>query len=278
MTKKNEVANPVRQSLKGKTEAERMMIGYKEGLKKLLPKAMPAETWLENAMLLCRDPKLRVCTPISLLGTIIGAAKLGLSLDPNMGHLAVVPFNEKAGKTAVLIPMYRGYIELARRGGVQRVNVNEVYDNDEINIDLGSGLPPTHRPWWDLGKDESGELRLAYCVAYMPDGSPLVTYMHRKEILKRRDVSKAYNYDKEGSIWVKWEPEQWMKTVIRKARKYWPQTPMLSLAGTMDDYADIGKDQAKLVNVEVVKEEEEPITVGTMDFFRRLLPFFALLH
>jgi recombination protein RecT len=76
------------------------------------------------AVMVNNNEMLKKCDTTSVISAAIIAASLDLSLDPNLGMAALVPF---AGKAQFQI-MYKGLIQLSiRTGQYSRIGVTEIY-------------------------------------------------------------------------------------------------------------------------------------------------------
>lgn len=190
-----------------------------------------------------KDKALTNCTMASKLLAVAECARLGLVPDKNLGHVYLVPY----GKTATMILGYKGLIELARRSGqVRRVFAQEVYDNDDFSVNLGSGEPPDHRPWWQpdthMSATEPGEIIAAYCVATMATGETMVEVVPRGHIDAIRNRSKAGG----SGPWKTDFAIMARKTAVRRASKMWPLSP------------ELGATLARAVRVDERAEEDRP--------------------
>ena len=79
------------------------------------------------------NPDLQNCDFASIVSCGLLANALDLSLSPQLGYAYAIPFdNKKTGvKTAVFVPGYRGFIQLALRSGkYEKINVIEVKDGE----------------------------------------------------------------------------------------------------------------------------------------------------
>jgi len=242
------------------TNARAMLEGYREGIRKMLPKAIGYDRFMEMAIFLISDRALQQCDQLSLFLGIAGCAKLGLEPDPNMGQAYLVPY---AGKAKLIIG-YKGFIELARRSGiVSGIRASVVYTNDEFDYDAGLVEKLTHRPYWMLKKDDPGEMFAAYCVAELNGAiKPQVCVMPASEILKIKKQALANKKNIADSPWTKHEPEMWKKTVIKRGSKLWPQSPQVAAAVRMDERGEMGEEQFKEVQAEIIPEAP-PMPEGT---------------
>ncbi len=209
-----------------------------------LPANIDADRFQAFSLAVLRDPALAECSEKSKLLALVDCAKLGLYPDKNLGHVWLVPFNNNVGtyrdpkweKQVTLIPGYQGYIELARRSGVVRsVHTDIVHEEDTFRVwtdDGGRHILHEPDPFALLG--ERGKPVGVYCIATMADGSRQIETMSYTAVLAIKARSKA---SKSGP-WVTDEDMMARKTVVRRARKYWPQSPELAQFGAMDDKLD----------------------------------------
>lgn len=193
---------------------------------------------------LANSHELAKCDPRSVVIAIYGCAVLGLIPDKTLGHVYVIPRKVKGGgQAATLMPGYRGYMELARRGGkISYIDARVVYTNDDFDVRHGTNPGITHRPWFTLGRDKAGEPWAAYCVAKLV-GEDLYQFdvMTRAEIEAAKKSSEGAN--KDWSPWVQHPAEMWRKTVVRRASKYWPLETDLARAVAWDEQRDRGERQ-----------------------------------
>jgi recombination protein RecT len=111
---------PVQQNtLKGILSQESVKKRFEEILK-----SKAASFTANLAVMVNNNEMLRKCDTTSVISAAIIAASLDLSLDPNLGMAALVPFS---GKAQFQI-MYKGLIQLSiRTGQYSRIGVTEIY-------------------------------------------------------------------------------------------------------------------------------------------------------
>lgn len=227
------------------SERERQELSVAKMLE-LLPGNLDSDRFKAFALAVLRDPNLAGCTEQSKLLALADCAKLGLYPDRNLGHVWLVPFNKsiKVGnqwrkeKQVTLIPGYQGYIELARRSGaVKSVHTGVVYQKDldqnrfrSWTDDSGRHIHHEPAPF----EEDRGKVVGVYCVATLTDGRPQIEVMSWAEVQAIKNRSKS----KDDGPWVTDELQMARKTVLRRARKYWPQSPELALLGNYDDEQD----------------------------------------
>lgn len=183
--------------------------------------AMPRHITPERLIAICircfrKTPKLFECNPVSILDAIGQAAALGLEPDGVLGHAYLVPY----GDECVLIPGYKGLIDLCRRSGnVSEVHLECVYEGDEFSY--SKGLKPTlhHVPNDASSQDDDEKITHVYVVVRLRDGGVQFDVWprakvegHKKKYSQgwRRAASK-----KKDSPWhTNWK-EMAMKTVLR---------------------------------------------------------------
>jgi recombination protein RecT len=210
-----------------------------------LPKHLSADRMLRISMTsIRRTPALLSCTRQSLAGAIIQAAQLGLEPDGVLGHAYLVPYKD----VCTLIVGYKGLIDLARRSGqLSTIFARVVYSNDQFEYAYGLTERLEHIP---SNAKDPGEMKFAYAVATLKDGSRQFECMSKREIEAIRDRSPA---GKSGP-WVTDTAEMWKKTVLRRLCKMLPASVEMARAVALDEHADLGLPQQleDVVDAEIV--------------------------
>ena len=194
--------------------------------------ALPETTNSKTFMRLCltelsRNPKLQMCTSISLLGSFIEIAQLGLSPDSTMQECHLIPYGDKC--TVQL--NYRGLIKLATNDGrISHIEPFLIHENDTFDYQMGFKPKLTHKlP--PFGEDR-GEIIGAYAVAHLRQKTavPPHVVMTKKEIEAIRDRKQKTN-----PIWNSDYGEMAKKTAIRRLCKLLPKTTELAQALAIED-------------------------------------------
>lgn len=216
-------------------------------IEKVIPHHLTPQKLLQVAVtVIRRNYMLMQCTKQSLLSSVMGAAILGLELEPVLGQAYLVPYKNKKGYLECqLIPGYRGYIALSKRSGsIHSVTANEVYSNDVFEYELGLTPKLKHIP----AEGNRGEFRGAYVVFEHKDGSPTFEYMPKERIDMVMNLSKSK--DQEGKVVGPWKDhynEMAKKTVIRHRAKYEPICIEFARARELEERALIGESQFDLL-------------------------------
>lgn len=216
------------------TTIANLLESKKGAIAQALPRHMDADRMVKVAWgSIRRTPALLKCSASSLVNAVIQAAELGLEPSNVMGHCYLVPF----GKEATLIVGYRGFIELAARGGQARYRpARVVYDCDHFVWQDGLHQVLEHTPG-ERSKDSRPTH--AYVVADFANGlPPMVDVMTFDEIETVRRQSKMPN----GPAWRDSWPEMAKKTVVRRMAKYVPMSPELQRAAAEDERRDMHPD------------------------------------
>lgn len=154
--------------------------------------------------------------PRSLLLAMVNLAATGLTLNPAHQYAYLVP-RDGAIKLDI---SYRGFIKIATdAGSILWAKAELVYEGDEF-VYHGPGREPEHNC------DPFGErkvIRGVYCIAKTADGSILCDTMTLAELEHVRNCSDAWVKKKAGP-WKDWPEEMMKKTVLKRARKTWPQS------------------------------------------------------
>jgi recombination protein RecT len=238
-----------------------------------LPKHMTAERMMRVALTAVqKSPRLKQCSPISIVGCVVQASQLGLEPDGVLGQCYMVPYNNYKTKQleAQLQIGYRGFITLARRSGeVSNVYPELVYECDIFRVQLGTDKRLIHEPNYDeptRGEvdPDTGELiglRGAYAVVKYKDAAIDFEYMPIIELNRIRASSKSI--DRADSPWNTAPAEMYRKCPIRKLAKRLPLSPELMKAAAHDEHVDAGV--AVSTAMELV-DLDEPIFQDTQDY------------
>jgi recombination protein RecT len=198
----------------------RSLLERKQTFQTLLPRGMEAEWFFgEVRVAVARAPGLADCTPVSVVDALTTCAQLGLSPSGRLGSAYLIPFKVRGVPTCTLVIGYRGYADLAYRSGdvasfhAQVVRAKDVWQYEE-------GLNPVlrHVP---SEESDAGDLRAAYSIARMRDGSTAHVVMLRREVLAIKARSRGSN----DGPWVTDEAEMWKKTAVRRLIKLLPLSP-----------------------------------------------------
>lgn len=207
---------------------------------------------------ICYDDKLRQCTQASLVGGVMEALKLGLTLGGPMQEAWLIPFKDNRSGTlkATFIIGYQGYRNIIDRGRtVLAMYPRVVHVGDVFSYKLGDDPRIFHDPPFALVKGE-GDVRAAYCVAVLRGNVKEREVMEKAEI----DAHRARSRAKDSGPWVTDYPAMALKTTIRKMAKYLPKSSeLLARALDLDERADRGVDQDfELEGVEVFDGSTTP--------------------
>lgn len=212
-------------------------------MQEVMPKHLDAERLVRiTTLAVQRTPDLLKCHPLSVLTSVMIAARLGLDTDGVLGSAYLVPFyNRKTDrKEAQLIIGYRGLIDLARRSGdVSFIESRLVYTNDHFTLDYGTGSI-SHVP--EL-KCERGEWYCCWAMATHADGTRQIEVMTRDEIDFIKNQSKAkYGpwFEDDNSY-----REMARKTVVRRLAKYLPLSPEMAVASLLQAGAEAGESNVR---------------------------------
>lgn len=188
-----------------------------ESLFQALPKQVRPER-LVSVFLGCvrKNPKLLDCKIESVMDALRKAADLGLEPGDALGFAYLVPYKDEC----VLLPGYKGLIDLSRRSGnVSTVFTEVVRDGDYFTYTRGHDPKMEHEP--SLADDRhTKRITHVYAVFKLRDGGVQWKVMTRAEIEHHKEKHSqswrnAEKYGKKDSTWhTDWEPMA-RKTVVR---------------------------------------------------------------
>jgi len=225
-----------------------MVRQYAADFREALPTHIKPETWLRVAIgALKRGKRIQLpsgewCTelelaasnnPAKFMAALLEAARLGL--EPGTDGYYLTPRKEKGRLEILGIVGYMGWIELMyRAGATASVIADVVYTNDVFAWTPGkhdTQDPPRWRgpqvyPFHDIDWDAEnrGQRKLVYAYAHMINGAvSRVVVLNRAQIAKIRKKSEGSSSD--YSPWNNWEDDMWLKSSIRRLRKWVPTSP-----------------------------------------------------
>ena len=225
-------------------------------IQQVLPKHLTAERMVRiTTAAVSRTPELLECTPLSIVQSVMVAARLGLECDGILGSAYLVPYrNKKTGqREAQLIPGYRGLVDLARRSGsVVNVWAHPVHENDTFEAEFGMEPKLRHVP--TMG--EPGRKIAVYACARLADGSTQFELMTASQVESIKARSRA-----SSGPWVTDEDEMWRKTAVRRLCKYLPLSVEMAAAMTLQAGAESGETSigqaSQMLEVSIDSDESE---------------------
>ena len=162
------------------------------------------------------NPKLRECSPNSILSAAGIAAALKLPINPSLGFAYIVPYKNQAQFQLG----FKGMIQLAMRSGQYRMlNSGAVREGQIKEIDFETG---------EIVRGEKISDKVVGYVAYMEliNGFRKTLYMTVEEIKAHAEkYSQSYAYDlrygKRSSVWSMNFDAMARKTVLKRLLNYY---------------------------------------------------------
>lgn len=225
---------------------------YKAQISQAIPKHLTAERVIQLATtVVAANPRLKECTPASLIGAVMQASTLGLDITPQFGQCHLIPRNnKKTGKLEATFQVgYKGYIQLIRRTGeVSTVYAYVVRQNDIFEYELGLDPKLRHIP----ATDNRGEMTHAYAVIRFKDGGFLFEILGKADVMRAKEKSEAR--DSKYSPWNTQEEESmWRKTAIRRIQNYAPLSAEFQKAVVSDD---------AVINVDMFNQKSKELDIS----------------
>lgn len=232
---------------------KRMLGKQQSKLKQLLPDYMAPERYLSLAMLaIYREPKLQqacIQAPDTVIDSILRGAQCGFEIGGPVPGAHLVPFyaklpgTERKAMQCVMIPDYRGLINLAvESGAIVSGDARLVYQGERFEVLYGTDAKIVHVP--DFAAIDKGKIVAAYFVGKLPNGGGTqFEVMTNDQIMKIKARSKASG----NGPWVTDFGEMAKKTVTKRGLKYVPMSPnnraarQLALALEADNRFETGE-------------------------------------
>jgi recombination protein RecT len=179
---------------------------------------------------IAKSPDLQKCSQVSLIGSILQSAALGLEPNTPLQEAALIPY----GNTCTFQPMYRGLIKLARKGGVTEVYAEVIKEKDKVQVFRGLENNLVH----EIHLGDRGKAIAFYAVFKTADGGRDYEIMTIPEIEAIRGRSQAAKSGK--SPWQTDFDEMAKKTVLKRLLKRAPLTVETARAMEVDNEAEGG--------------------------------------
>ena len=194
---------------------------YRGDFAKVMPDGLSPDRLLRLALTeIRRNPLLADCSEASILGGLLNAASLGLTIGDGLDQAYLVPRrNRKTGTRDAQFQIgYRGLITLARRSGeIVTIDSGVVHDGDIFEWEKGSNASLRHRPM------ESSDKPVAvWALAKLVGGGEQFIVLSMKDIEKTKSQSDAAR--SQYSPWNTHFEAMAMKTAIKRLCKLLPMS------------------------------------------------------
>jgi len=233
----------------------------KNSITAALPKHLTADRMLRLAVTCwSTTPKLRECTPMSILSSLIVASQVGLEVGIG-GQGYLVPYKS----TCTFVPGWQGLVGLLNNTGRATAWTGAVFEGDEFEFELGSAPRLRHIPGDNFG--EPSKLTWVYACGKV-NGSelPVIEAWPMTRVLKHRDkfnkVGPAHYSHGNLEMYAR-------KVLLLQVLKYMPRSIELNNAIAAADAAESGRTSMVQdgVVLDVDATEEPPPSTGPIDPF-----------
>lgn len=204
-----------------------MIERLKPQLEKALPKHVTTDRLARVALTAIRNnSRLQQADPMSLMGSIMTAAQLGLEPNTPLGQCYIIPYkNGRTGKYDAQFQLgYKGLVDLAQRSGqYRRIVARSVDEADQFDYTYGLDEDLTHTP----ARKPSGNTVYYYAVYELENGGRSFVVWSREQVeAHAKKYSKSY--DKSDSPWKTNFDAMAKKTVLIDLLRYAPKSVEVS--------------------------------------------------
>lgn len=203
------------------------------------------EQVIDAVQVVSKNFKLQSCNASSIVGAVITASRLGVSLDPNVKHSYLIPY----GKECKLEISYMGLIDVIYRSTGGLIEAHMVYEKDFFEYQQGSNPNVTHKP---VVFGDKGSLIGCYAICKIDDNFT-IEFMDVGEIEKCKSENQSIKNGKPCIVWDKWYSEMAKKSVIRRLYKRLPKTRQTAMVASYDEKSAIGADTSEFIDIDGVE-------------------------
>jgi recombination protein RecT len=200
-----------------------------------------------------KQPMILKCTLASIFRSLLDAAALGITVGGLNGRGYLVPRTvkikdkdasgretERKEYQCFLDPGYRGFMDIARDGGVGLIQAEVVYEKDEFEYWFAPLPSIRFKP---MLTGDRGAVVAAFAIAQVPGGALQI------EVVTRGDLDKIMKVSESGKNgngpWDTWYAEMARKSALRRLCKFLPvkgreNQARVDRAMMLSDRADTG--------------------------------------
>lgn len=213
---------------------------------------------------------LSKCTPDSVIMAATIAASLDLSLDPNLGQAAIVPYNEKQDNgtyqsKAQFQMMYKGFVQLAMRSGQYRlIGATAIMEGQLVTENPLTGE-------YEFDFKVKGEKPVGYAAYFkLANGFEKTEYWPIDKVEKHaKRYSKTFAKYNSG-IWVDDFDAMAKKTVLKSLLKSWGMLSIQMQKAVQFDQAVVTENLTTLYpdnpNQKAIQEPDAELKPGHKDW------------
>ena len=185
-----------------------------------LPKFCTPERWWRAVLTaINKTPKLKDCTPESVMDCFLEVAQTGLQIGGALGEAYLIPFNDRRNNRTLCTVVYgwKGLIKLCYNGGsLKSITCDVVHERDTFEHERGTSPRLRHVPCPD---DDPGPIIASYAVAHLAEGGVDFEILWPRDVKKIRAVSRATS-----GPWYDWEEQMWKKSAMRRLQNRLPKS------------------------------------------------------
>lgn len=252
------------QSLPPKKRVAAFLKDNKVSIAKALPKHVNPDRMLQVAQTaITQNPALLECDTGTLFGALIRCTQLGLEPNNALGHLYLIPFNNRKQnrKDVQVIIGYKGMIDLARRSGnIESLQAMAVRGGDEFSYEYGADEHLRHVPG-----EHRGEISHFYAYAKLVGGG------FQFEVLPKNSMDEIMRSTQSGGRYGPWADhyeQMGRKTMVRRLFNYLPVSIEMAKAQALDATGDTQAQQLDNVITDAeysVVPESDDLSVPGID-------------
>jgi len=212
--------------------------------------------------LLDKSDSLKACTPESIADAVLQAGSMGLSFNPSLKQVYLIPRKEsfrRKGENeswtafnklranlrtyAYASPSYLGMTHLClSRGGFRAIESQIVHEKDVFEY-YGVGKEPLFK----MARGNRGAIEGVYIIGRLATGETLSDWMDVATVEKIRACSDA----PDSLMWKEFYEEGMKKAIVRRSLKLWPKSQIVAEAV---EYLNVHEGMGETIDADAIPE------------------------
>jgi len=233
---------------------------YEAQIEQATPPSITAKQIIQDAASVVEfNPKLKECTPKSVIGAVMLAAINGLRISPQLGECWFVPRKNKQGIWECHFQIgYQGWVSLGYQSErVKDIDAQAVYEGDFFDYQLGTNRYIKHKPC-----DNPGKLTHVYAILQLQTGGMVFKVLSVNQVESRR-LRNSFQNEVPTQAWATDYAAMAMGKAIASLKAFIPKAKQIPFDEGVVNIDRFQKDQSGTLIPEFAENQEAVIVEET---------------